>query len=260
MQVYDDVLVPRLFVPWARLLLDELEVQSGEAVLDVACGPGTATRLAAERVGLEGHVVGCDFSAAMLQLARAKAAPTAAAPIDYREAPADALPVADESFDVAICQQGLQFFPDRNAALDELYRALRPGGRLGVAVWSEISDSPIFATLCEAVREVTGDELADRYREGPWGFPSGEDLLDLIERAGFTEARVEQRAVDVRFEGGAAQFASTLAASGIAADIEALAPPQRDELVETFARRAAPIVVNGGLDSPTVSNLAFAVR
>jgi ubiquinone/menaquinone biosynthesis C-methylase UbiE len=260
MQVYDEVLVPRLFVPWARVLLDELDLQTGEAVLDVACGPGSATRLAAERVGPRGRVLGCDLSAAMLEVARTKPAPAAAAPIDYREATADALPVADESFDVAVCQQGLQFFPDREAALAELHRALRPGGRLGIAVWSQIGDSPIFAVLCEAIREVAGDELADRYRTGPWGFPSGERLLELVEAAGFLETRVEQRTIQVRFEGGAPQFASTLAAAAIAADIEALPPQQRKELLDTFASRAAPITADAGLDSPTVSNLAFAVR
>jgi ubiquinone/menaquinone biosynthesis C-methylase UbiE len=55
MQVYDDVLVPRLFTPWARLLLDELDVEQGEAVLDVACGPGSVTRPAAAAAGPQGR-------------------------------------------------------------------------------------------------------------------------------------------------------------------------------------------------------------
>ena len=134
MQVYDDVLVPRLFVPWAQVLLDALDPQPGEAVLDVACGPGSVTRLAAERVGTSGRVTGCDLSPAMLELARAKPVDAAAAPIEYLEAAADDLPVPEENFDFALCQQGLQFFPDRAAALLELHRALRPHGRLGVAV------------------------------------------------------------------------------------------------------------------------------
>ena len=260
MQVYDEVLVPRLFVRWVRLQLDELELQPGEAVLDVACGPGSVTRLAAERVGPSGRVTGCDLSPAMLELARTKPTPLDAAPIEYDEAPADDLPVADRSFDVAVCQQGLQFFPDRPAALAELHRALRPGGRLGIAVWSEIDDSPLFAAIYEALGEVVGHELADRYRAGPWGLPSADELGELIAAAGFADARVERRTVAVAFEGGAAQFASTLAASGIAAELEALAPEQQAELIRVFETRAAPLAVDGAIRSATVSNLVLARR
>jgi len=261
MEVYDDVLVPRLFEPWAHALLDELALAAGEAVLDVACGPGSVSRLAAVRVGPAGRVVGCDFSAAMLAVARGKPAPDAeAAPVEYLEAPADALPVEAECFDVAVCQQGLQFFPDRAAALGELFRALRPGGRLGVAVWSAIDDSPVFAALYESLRDVVGDELAERYRSGPWGRPDLDELRDLVAAAGFSDIRVERRTVDVAFEGGAAQFASTLAASGIAAEIDALPAEQRDELAQAFERHTRPIDDDGTLRSSTSSNLALAGR
>ena len=74
MSIYDEIMVPRLFEPWAGLLLDQLDLRSGQAVLDVACGPGTVTRQAAHRVGRSGRVTGCDLSPSMLELARAKAA------------------------------------------------------------------------------------------------------------------------------------------------------------------------------------------
>jgi ubiquinone/menaquinone biosynthesis C-methylase UbiE len=260
MGVYDDVFVPRLFTPWARVLLDEIGLRPGEAVLDVACGPGSVTRLAAERLGPTGRVLGCDFSAAMLALARGKAMPSQAAPVEYAEAPADGLPVADESFNVAVCQQGLQFFPDRSAALDELYRVLRPGGRLGIAVWSAIDDSPVFLAMYDALREAIGGELADRYRAGPWGLPEPDDLRRLIAAAGFEDVHVELRTVDVAFEGGAAQFATTLAASGIAAEIEALRPEQRRKLSQAFEKRARRLSERGTLRSQTSSNLATARR
>ena len=62
MSFYDDIMVPRLFEPWARLLLDKMHPESGQAVLDVACGPGTVTRLVAQSVGPSGRVTGCDLS------------------------------------------------------------------------------------------------------------------------------------------------------------------------------------------------------
>src|SRR5688572_8574418 len=85
MRHYDAVLVPRMLEPWAALLLDELDLSDGESVLDVACGPGTATRLAAERVGLTGRVTGCDLSPVMLAIAQEKPVKGGAAPIEYVE-------------------------------------------------------------------------------------------------------------------------------------------------------------------------------
>ncbi len=176
--------MPRLFVPWARMLLDELALDAGEEVLDVACGPGSVTRLAAEAVGPTGRVTGCDFSPAMLELALAKPAPSSAAAIEYLEASADALPVASESFDVALCQQGLQFFPDRLAALAELRRALRPGGRVGIAVWADIHDSPVFGAMYDAIRETVDVELADRVSRGALGLSESERTGGAARRRG----------------------------------------------------------------------------
>ena len=71
---YDEIMVPRMFDPWADLLLDQMGLMSGQAVLDIACGPGTVSRNAALRVGPSGRVTGCDLSPAMLDLARSNPA------------------------------------------------------------------------------------------------------------------------------------------------------------------------------------------
>src|SRR5437588_12741476 len=81
MTAYDEILVPRLFDPWAEVLLDEVGVAPGCRVLDVACGPGTVARLAAVRVGPSGQATACDLSPARLAVGQAKAPPAAAAPV-----------------------------------------------------------------------------------------------------------------------------------------------------------------------------------
>lgn len=260
MHVYADVMVPRMFEPWARVLLGDLAVGAGEAALDVACGPGTVARLAAARSGPTGRVTGCDLSPAMLAIARSREPVADSAPIDYVETPADRLPVADESFDVAACQQGVQFFPDRLAALAEMRRALRPGGRIGIAVWKRIEECPPFAVLAEAIRAVAGDELADRYAGGPWGMPRAEDLRTLLERAGFLEVRVAGRVLPVTFEGGPAQLAATLAAAGVAAELEALSPPDKERLHAGVAELSCPFMADGALRSQLAAHLAIARR
>jgi ubiquinone/menaquinone biosynthesis C-methylase UbiE len=256
MQIYDDVLVPRLFTPWARLLLDRLALQPGEAVLDVACGPGSVTRLAATAVGRGGRVTGVDLSPAMLAIAQAKPIIAGAASIAYHKAPAERLPVAEAEFDVAICQHGLQFFSDRAAALAEMRRALRTGGRIGIAVWADIEQAPAFAALEEVIREVAGDELADRYREGPWGMPDADELRELLEESGFDDVQLTHDALPLSFE-CAAQLGFTLAASSIAADLDALSAGRREQFARVLERRVA---VGGALQAEAVAHLAFARR
>ena len=260
MDVYAEVMVPRMFEPWAGVLLGELAVEAGEAVLDVACGPGTVTRLSAARSGPTGRVTGCDLSPAMLAIARSRKPIADGAPIDYVEAPADRLPVADENFDVATCQQGVQFFPDRLAALAEMRRTLRPGGRIGIAVWKRIEESPPFAVLAEAIRAVAGDELAHRYARGPWGLPRADDLRALLERAGFKYVRVADRVLPVTFDGGPEQLAATLAAAGVAAELEALSAPDKERLHASVADLSRPLMAEGALRSQLASHLAIARR
>jgi ubiquinone/menaquinone biosynthesis C-methylase UbiE len=256
MQLYDELMVPRLFGPWGRLLVDQLAIGPGEAVLDVACGPGAATRLAAERVGGAGRVTGCDLSGAMLAVARAKKPVRGGAAITYLEGPADQLPVEDGAFDVAICQQGLQFFPDRRAALGEMRRALRPGGRVGIAVWAEIDRSPAFWAVWKGVEEVVGAEPAARYRGGPFGFPDGELLGEELESAGFQDVRVPRHVLPVRFEEGPAQLLATLATTPLAADIAQLSAEQKQRLVGAVARRTG----DGPVESHVEANVALARR
>lgn len=125
---YSMRLGPVVFGPWAEVLLDAVGVSPGDRVLDVASGTGVVARAAARRAGPEGRVVGTDVSAPMLSLAAARPVPNDSAPIEYLEARADQLPFPDESSDVVLCQQGLQFFAERLDAAREMLRVV-PSGR-----------------------------------------------------------------------------------------------------------------------------------
>jgi SAM-dependent methyltransferase len=254
MHVYETVMVPRIFSPWADLLLDELELTAGESVLDVACGPGSVARLAAARVGGQGRVVGCDLSAAMLAIAEQKPPVSGGSAIEYHEAPAESLPVADDAFDVVTCQQGVQFLPDRPAALAEMRRALRPGGRLGVAVWTEIDSCPPMRALAGALEAVIGAELGERFSGGPWGFPDGRQLGDLLEQTQLEDVRVSRRALPVTFEGGAEQLVSILAATPLAEAIDGLSAERRKHLVGLVSEQMG----DGPITSRLESNIALA--
>jgi ubiquinone/menaquinone biosynthesis C-methylase UbiE len=122
-EVYQRQLVPAIFGSWAPRVLDLAAPATGERVLDTACGTGVVARLAADRVGPTGQVVGQDLNPGMLAVAFTL--PAGETPIAWVQASTDRLPFADGSFDVVACQLGLQYFPDRPAAVAELAR-VRP--------------------------------------------------------------------------------------------------------------------------------------
>jgi SAM-dependent methyltransferase len=258
MSFYDEIMVPRIFDPWAELLLDQLNLRSGQAVLDVACGPGTVTRHAALRVGASGSATGCDLSPAMLDIARAKIAVGASAPIHYLQCPADALSVADHSFDAVTCQQGLQFFPNRPAALAEMRRALRPGGQLGIAVWADVKDCPPFAALGQALRHVLGDDVADSYEGGPWGFGNADSLARLVSDSGFANVKVRRHELPMVFEGGPAQLMSILHAASVSTILAELPEADIVALAAAVEEDARPITIDGVVRSHATSNILTA--
>jgi ubiquinone/menaquinone biosynthesis C-methylase UbiE len=148
----------------------------------------------------------------MLDVANSKPLPLDGAPITYIESSAAPLTVESGRFDVVLCQQGLQFFPDRLAALGEMRRALKPEGRLAIAVWSGIGDNAIYAALHAALRDSVPSDLADRLL-APFSWSDPEAIKDTIAAAGFRESRVRKATLPLVFEGGIAQAVSALSAS-----------------------------------------------
>ena len=117
-QIYEDQQVPSLFRPLAELTLRHVDVPEGSRVIDVACGTGIVGRLIAEKVGKSGSVVGVDLNAGIIEVAKQNS-PVDSAPLEWRQGDVNALPFPDASFDIAFCQQGLQFMPDKSGAMAE---------------------------------------------------------------------------------------------------------------------------------------------
>ena len=181
--------------PFTTILLEHANPQPGERVVDVACGTGIAARQTAPRVGVTGTVVGVDLNLAMLAVARSQPAP-AGAVIDWREGNAQALPLPDGAFDLALCQHGLQFFPDRGAALHEMVRVLAPGGRVAVSVWRSLEHSPASRLLWEAIARHLNTTTATLLPSFNLG--DADQLQALLESAGLTEVTVIARSHTVR--------------------------------------------------------------
>jgi SAM-dependent methyltransferase len=139
-EFYESAFVPAFFAQWAPILCDVAGIGSGQDVLDVACGTGIVARTAADLVAPAGSVVGVDLNEAMLTVAR-RVRPD----VTWRQGNAAALPFDDESFDAALCQMALMFFPDQAQALAEMRRVVRTGGTVALAVPGRLDTQEAFA-------------------------------------------------------------------------------------------------------------------
>jgi SAM-dependent methyltransferase len=158
------------------------------------------------------------------------------------------------------CQQGVQFVPDRGAAVAEMFRVLRPRGRVVLAVWAAIEECPPMAALENALRDQFGEETADRYRSGPWGMPEGASLAQLLETGGFSQVQVATHELTAVFPGGMAQLSASLAASAVAGDVASLPAEDRAALDERIAHHLMPLTVDGAVQAALHSNIATGVK
>jgi SAM-dependent methyltransferase len=162
-ELYERYLVPPVTLPWARDLVGRVGLRPGDRVLDVACGTGAVARIAAAAVGEAGNVAAVDVNRGMLAVGRSIQPPNGAR-IEWHEGSADELPFGDGQFDIVLCQLGLQFFPDRPAALREMGRVLTNTGRIGVSVYTAIRRNPAANALANALDRQLGAGASDAKR------------------------------------------------------------------------------------------------
>lgn len=193
-EVYEQQFVPALFAPWGPVISNHAAVGPGQRVLDVACGTGVLAIAAAARAGEKGKVTGLDASPQMLDIARRKRPD-----LDWREGMAEALPFPDDHFDAVVSQFGLMLFEDPAQALREMWRVLRPDGRLAVAVCDEVGHSPGYAILASLLQELFGRSVADAFCR-PFSLGNETKLATLCEQAGIRGARIVRECGTVRFE------------------------------------------------------------
>ena len=185
-----------MFIPWGKDLVTRADPKPGDRVLDLACGTGVVSRLAAERVVPSGKVTGLDIDLGYLAVARS-IPPASGGTADFHEGSALEMPFEDGSFDLVLCQQGLQFFHGRPAALAEIKRVLRPGGKAALSVWRKVKFCPGHNALSVAMERHGGPSDTK-----PLSFSLNDpgELRELAEGAGFRDVTIEEATLPVRFE------------------------------------------------------------
>lgn len=190
---YERYFVPAIGRPMANDLVESAALRPGERVLDIACGTGAVSRLAAERVKPDGSVVGLDINPGMIEVARSVA--SSEVDMAWQTGSAESMPLPDNEFDVVLCQLGLQFMADKTAALEEMHRVLKPDGRLILSVAGP-SPEP-FVAMADALAQHIGPQ-AGAFVGMVFSLHDPEEVQALFSDAGFRGVEIETNTPTLR--------------------------------------------------------------
>jgi len=253
---YEATLVPVVFEPWARELIRRAAPRAPEHVLDLACGTGVVTRELA-RSGIPfGSLTGADHNAGMLAVARDRAAEDG---VDATWVQADAgdLPFPDDRFDLALCQQALQFFPDRPRALRELRRVMSDGGRVTFCVQRELSVNPMLQAQATVLDKYVGSEASAAVR-AICGLPDGREIGALFEGAGFEDIEVESVSLMLHHPDGRAYAAGAMGGMHTGDKLSKLSDSQRQQCIDDYLTELGDCFDGTAIRFPHVSNVVTA--
>lgn len=253
-ELYERIVVPHILGPWAPSLVDAARLTGGERVLDLACGTGVVARIAAQRVGPAGRVTGVDLNSGMLSVAQSLP-PVPGTPIEWREGSALAIPLPDASVDVVLCQQGLQFFPDKPLALREMRRVLDRGGRLALSVWSSTG---IYNTVVgEALARFASEEIASLFCASR-RVPAKVELERLAVGAEFADVDVRVGRMNIHLPSADRFVLEHLAGTPVAASVAALGDAARANIGAHVQREMRRFGDGDGVTYPEESHIVTA--
>jgi ubiquinone/menaquinone biosynthesis C-methylase UbiE len=234
---YQRYFVPTIGRPLADDLIEVAGLRQGERVLDVACGTGVVTRLAADRVCPKGSVAGLDVNPGMLKVARVETPPDLA--VYWYEASAEAMPLPDSAYDVVLCQMGLQFIPDKLAALREMRRVLAAGGRIHLNVPGP--KPPLFAVMKQVLARHLGNEVAG-FTDLVFSLHDVGGVRDLLEQAGFRDVEVKAATKRLSLPPPADFFWQYVYSTPMACAATAADEETREAMERAFRDAAAPLM------------------
>ena len=244
---YDRHMVPMLFAPYAAEVVPRMAWLTQGHLLETAAGTGIVTAALAEALPQAVAITATDLNQPMLDRA-ARRLP--AGRVTLRQADAQRLPFEDGAFDAVVCQFGIMFMPERQAAFAEMFRVLRPGGRFLLSVWSTLARNPIPQAVQDGVSALFPTDPPLFMARTPHGHDDIPGITAALEAAGFLEVRAERSEVPCRAH--SAREAATAICQGtpLRVEIEARGPPDLQAATQAAAQAVADRFGTGDVDAP----------
>jgi ubiquinone/menaquinone biosynthesis C-methylase UbiE len=185
---YDRYLGPLLFEPYALDLVERLKNDQFKKALEIACGTGRVTRHLLSLITGDGSLLATDLNPDMIAEAKTQVKDER---VCWQVADAQQLPFDENSFDHVICQFGVMFFPDKEAAFREAYRVLKPGGKYIFSVWDDMTYNPRVYILSKVMDELFKEEAPDFFKKGPYSYFDKSVIKKNLEKAGFQNISID---------------------------------------------------------------------
>ena len=189
---YDRYMVPLIFAPYAAQIADQAAALKPRSILEIATGTGVVTRALVPRLSADAQYVASDLNQAMIDYAASQQGPDAR--VSWRQADAMALPFEDGSFDLALCQFGAMFFPNRVVAYREARRVLKRGGHFLFNVWDRIEENEFADDVTNALALMFPQDPPRFMARTPHGYHDRALIARDLEEAAFSQITIETRA------------------------------------------------------------------
>lgn len=244
-QLYDRLMVPMIFAPYARDLAQRIKGHRPRDLLEIAAGTGAVTTVLATELP-DTSITATDLNEPML--AQAKAHLAGKANITWQQADALSLPFGDASFDIVACQFGAMFFPDRIKGYAEARRVIRPGGRFLFNVWDKIEENDFADVMQQTMYQVYPGNPPQFMARTPHGYHDAARIRDDLTAAGFRDIAIEL--VTHRSPAASAQDAALAYCQGtpMRGEIEARGQPGLEAATQRVAEALAHRFGNGPID------------
>jgi ubiquinone/menaquinone biosynthesis C-methylase UbiE len=256
-KAYDTILVPSLFEPWAVQLIQDNQPWEDTKVLDLACGTGIVTRELANNVNNNGSVIALDINSQMIDLARIRCAEWKN--IEFIEGSGDSLAISDNGLDAVVCQQGFQFFPNKEVAAIEIYRVLKLGGKAIISTWCPVSECEIFRIICETLEAMNEIEISRTMRI-PFDYMTQQQLRIPFIKAGFKNIVVSKQEMNLYLTGGVDGAIALAYATPIGPKLKELSNEKQDKFKKVFIDKIQLISHDGKNFGRMVSNVLKAEK
>jgi ubiquinone/menaquinone biosynthesis C-methylase UbiE len=238
---------------WTDDLILAAQCQDGDRVLDVACGTGTV----ANRINLVSRkfcsVTGIDINEGMLNVARRNTH------IEWQQGSAADLPFESGVFEVVLSQQGLQYFPNRPAAMKEMARVLVPGGRIALNVWAALDHEPFHAATIAGIGAFLGAEARSAF-DSAFSLNTAKELRQLAASAGLANIHIRFEHRTMRHASPARLITGFMATTPVAAKFHALSDDRRQAFLAFVVEQLADYMDDDGLAVPQENHFLTASK
>ena len=245
-QIYDRLLVPMIFAPYARDLTQRIKAYRPRDLLETAAGTGVVTAALASELPESTKITATDLNEPMLAQAKTHLADRPR--ITWQQADALALPFGDGSFDIVACQFGVMFFPDRVKGYAEARRVLKPGGHFVFNAWDKIEENDFPNVVHQTLQQLFPDNPPQFMARTPHGYHDAARIRADLMEAGFTDIAIETVAHRSRANSPHDPATAFCQGTPMRGEIEARGAPSLETATQKSAEALARRFGNGPIE------------